>query len=153
MPARENKIKVLFVCGKNTARSQMGEALLKALGGDRFEAESAGLEAGDKINPLAIEVMKEIGIDISQNSTKKVFDFYKAGKTYNYVIAVCDAAQAERCPIFPGVRKQLHWPFPDPAAFTGSWEERLQRARELRDQMRVKLEEWIKEVNNLEASY
>ncbi|HAG22885.1 MAG: Arsenate reductase [Synergistales bacterium 53_16] len=149
MPVRQDKIKVLFVCGKNTARSQMGEALLKFLGGDRFEVESAGLEAGEAINPLVIDVMKEIGIDISRNATKKVFDLYKAGRIYNYVIAVCDAVQAERCPIFPGVRKQIHWPLPDPASFTGSWEEKLQKTREVRDQMKAKIEEWIKTPENL----
>ncbi|MDN5336884.1 MAG: hypothetical protein PWR02_1910, partial [Synergistales bacterium] len=139
MPVRQDKIKVLFVCGKNTARSQMGEALLKFLGGDRFEVESAGLEAGEAINPLVIDVMKEIGIDISRNATKKVFDLYKAGRIYNYVIAVCDAVQAERCPIFPGLIKQIHWPLPDPAWFTGSWEENLQKTREVRDQMKAKI--------------
>jgi len=144
MPVQQNKIKVLFVCGKNTARSQMGEALLKLLGGDRFEVESAGLEAGDEINSLAIEVMKEIGIDISKNATKSIFDLYRAGKKYHYVIAVCDAAQAERCPIFPGVKEQLHWSLPDPASFTGSREERLQKTREVRDQLKAKIEEWIK---------
>lgn len=144
MPVQQNKIKVLFVCGKNTARSQMGEALLKLLGGDRFEVESAGLEAGDEINSLAIEVMKEIGIDISKNATKSIFDLCRAGKKYHYVIAVCDAAQAERCPIFPGVKEQLHWSLPDPASFTGSREERLQKTREVRDQLKAKIEEWIK---------
>jgi len=143
----QGKIRVLFVCGRNTARSQMGEALLKALAGDHFEVESAGLEAGDKINPLAIDVMKEIGIDISNNKTKSILDLYHAAKNYDYVIAVCDEAQAERCPVFPGAKEALHWPFPDPALLTGTREEKLKKMRELRDQMQARIEEWIKELS------
>jgi arsenate reductase len=78
----------------------MAEALLNTIAGDKYEAESAGLEPGT-LNPLAIEVMKEIGIDISRNKTKGVFDFIKAGKQFNYVIAVCDETSADRCPFFP----------------------------------------------------
>src|ERR1043165_6218466 len=107
------KIRVLFVCVHNSARSQMAEAFLNSLAPKQFEAASAGLEAG-KLNPYAVEVMKEEGIDISGNKTKVVFDLYKDGGLYNYVITVCDEANAERCPIFPGVRKTLHWSFPDP---------------------------------------
>ena len=90
--------KVLFVCAHNSARSQMAEALLKHMAGDRFEVESAGLEPG-KLNPLAIGVMQEIGIDISQNKTKSAFDFYKQGKRYDYVITVCDESKAQKCPV------------------------------------------------------
>ncbi|MBC7322909.1 MAG: arsenate reductase ArsC [Acetomicrobium sp.] len=141
-----NRIRVLFVCGKNTARSQMGEALLNAIAGDRFEAESAGLEAGDSLNPFVVEVLQEIGIDISAKKTKKIVDLYESGKTYDYVIAVCDAAQAELCPVFPGAKKQLHWPFPDPASFEGTRKEKLQRTREIREEMKAKIEEWIREI-------
>ena len=84
-----NKKKVLFVCIHNSARSQMAEAFLKQMAGDRLEVESAGLEPG-KLNPIVVEAMKEVGIDISQNKTKSVFDFYKQGKKYDYVITVCD---------------------------------------------------------------
>lgn len=130
--------KVLFVCVHNSARSQMAEALLNHLCGDRFSAESAGLEPG-LLNPLAIEVMAEIGIDISKNSTKSVFDFYKKGNLYSYVITVCDEASAEQCPIFPGVTKRLHWSFEDPSKFTGSREEQLEKTRKLRDKIRDKI--------------
>ncbi len=118
------KMKVLFVCVHNSARSQMAEAFLKALGGERFEVYSAGIEPG-ALNPLVVEVMKEIGIDISKNKTKDVEDFYKKGETFSYVITVCDQASAEMCPIFPGVVKRLHWSFADPSSFAGPHEERL----------------------------
>ncbi len=128
--------KVLFVCIHNSARSQMAEAYLNHLAGDRFEAESAGIEPGT-LNPLAVEVMKEDGIDISANKTKDVFGFLKAGKRYSYVVTVCDETAAERCPIFPGTGKRLHWGFADPSTLTGSKEEKLARTREIRDQIKT----------------
>lgn len=143
---RVRKTKVLFVCGQNTARSQMAEAILKELGGDAFEVESAGLEAGPGINPLAVEVMKEIGLDISNNEVTKVFDLFVAGRTYHYVISVCDAAKAQRCPVFPGICERRHWPFDDPASFEGSWEERVAATRRVRDQIREAVEALIAEV-------
>ena len=122
----------------------MAEAFLKQLARDRFEVESAGLEPGT-LNPLAVEVMKEVGIDISQNKTKSVFDFYKQGKKYHYVIAVCDQASAQTCPIFPGVlTKTIHWSFADPASVQGSWEEKLAKIRQVRDEIEVKIKEWLK---------
>lgn len=136
------KQKVLFVCVHNSARSQMAEALLKQMAGDRFEVESAGIEPG-KLNPLAIEVMKEIGTDISQNKTKSVFDFYKAGKKYDYVITVCDESQSASCPVFLGATQTLHWSFEDPSSFQGIWEEKLERTRKVRDLIKVKIEEWL----------
>ncbi len=129
------KIKVLFVCVHNSARSQMAEAFLNQLAGDRIEAQSAGLEPG-VLNPLAIEVMRESGLDISAKKTKGVFDFYKRGAIFNYVITVCDEASAERCPIFPGITKRLHWSFADPAALPDSREEKLEAARRIRDEIR-----------------
>ncbi|RJP29073.1 MAG: arsenate reductase ArsC [Candidatus Omnitrophota bacterium] len=140
-----DKKKVLFVCIHNSARSQMAEAFLKKYAGDRFEVESAGLEPG-KLNPVVVEAMKDAGIDISQNKTKSVFDFYKQGKLYNYVVTVCDESQSERCPIFPGIAQKLHWGFPDPSAFTGSPEEKLKKTKEVRDQIEVKIKEWIKSI-------
>ncbi len=136
------KPRVLFVCVHNSARSQMAEALLKRLARDRFDSESAGLEPGT-LNPLAVAVMKEIGIDISGNQTKSVFDLYKQGRPYSYVITVCDEGAAQRCPVFPGVAKSIHWSFEDPASFTGTEEERLARTREVRDAVYRRLEEWI----------
>lgn len=136
------KKKVLFICVHNSARSQMAEALLKKMAGSRYEVESAGLEPG-KLNPLAVDVMREIGINISQNKTKSVFDFYKQGKKYNYVVTVCDESQSEQCPIFPGRHKKLHWSLDDPASFQGSLEERLEKTRRVRDQIRQKITEFF----------
>jgi len=144
----DKKIRVLFICGQNTARSQMAEAFLNSLGEGRFEAESAGLEAGPGINPLAAAVMKEIGLDISGNAVKKVFDLYVAGKTYHYVVAVCDKAKADRCPIFPGMLvERLDWPFDDPASLEGSEEEQLAGARRIRDRIKEKVEAFLRDVS------
>lgn len=136
-------VKVLFVCVHNSARSQMAEAFLKKLGGDPFEVESAGFKRG-KLNPLVVEAMKEVDIDISNNQTKSVFKLYKQGRIYNYVIAVCDAASAERCPIFPGITKRLNWSFEDPASFTGTDEEKLVKIRAVRDGIKAEVENFIK---------
>lgn len=136
------KSKVLFVCVHNAARSQMAEAYLEHFAGDYFSAESAGFEPAD-INPFVVEVMKEEGIDISNRKSKKVFDFFKQGKTYQYVITVCDEANAERCPLFPGIVKRLHWSFTDPSTLEGSEEEKLTKVREIREQVKAKVKEFI----------
>jgi len=139
-----SKHRVLFVCIHNSGRSQMAEAFLRHLGGAQFEAESAGFEPG-KLNPIVVESLKEIGIDISQAKTKSVFDLYKQGRMYQYVVTVCDESSSERCPIFPGmVRERLHWSFQDPASFQGSHEERLAKTRVVRDQVKAKIEEFLK---------
>lgn len=135
--------KVLFVCVHNSARSQMAEALLNQMFGDEFEAQSAGLSPG-KLNPLAVEVMKEIGIDISKKETRSVFDVWKIGQMFAYVITVCDETSAERCPIFPGVTTMRHWSFPDPSTFEGTWEERLERTRRVRDMITIMIQEWCR---------
>lgn len=141
-----DKKKVLFVCVHNSARSQIAEAFLRILAGDRFEVTSAGLEPGP-INPLAIDVMKEIGIDISGNETRSVFDLYKQGRLFSYVISVCDTASAELCPIFPGLlTAQIHWSFPDPSTFTGSYEEKLQQTRSVRDAIKRRIETWLRDL-------
>ena len=121
----------------------MAEAFLKHYGGDRFEAESAGLSPGE-LNPIVVEAMKEEGIDISANRTKRVFDFVKSGKKFHYVITVCDQASAQKCPVFPGVTKRLHWSFEDPSSFTGSHEEKLSRTCGVRDSIREKVQEFIR---------
>ena len=136
-------IKVLFVCVHNSARSQMAEAYLNKLAGDRFIAESAGIEPG-VLNPVAVESMKQDGIDISKNKTKSVFDFYKQGRLFDYVITVCDREAAERCPIFPGVTQRLHWSFADPSALQGSPEEKLEGTNKIRDEINQKVVEWAK---------
>ena len=140
-----HNIKVLFVCVHNSARSQMAEAFLKLLGGEKFFVESAGLEPG-KLNPVVVEVMKEIDIDISGNATKSVFDFFKQEKKYDYVITVCDAASGERCPIFPGRVTRFHWGFDDPSSFHGSNEEKLEKTRTVRDQIKARIEQFLKEI-------
>ena len=139
------KNRVLFICVHNSARSQMAEAFLNQICGDVFEAQSAGLEPG-KLNPIVVEVMQEIGIDISGNPTKAVFDLFKSGKVFSCVITVCDETSAERCPIFPGVTRRLHWSFPDPSAIPGTHEEKLAGTRRVRDNIKSKIEQWCAEV-------
>ncbi len=133
---------VLFVCIHNSARSQMAEEILRKLAGERFEVESAGIEPG-KLNPVVVEALKEIGIDISGKATRAVFDCIKSGKLYNYVITVCDETSAERCPVFPGVVRRLHWGFTDPSAFQGTWEEKLARTRAVREEIRERIMGWL----------
>ncbi len=141
------KEKVLFVCIHNSARSQMAEELLRKMAGDRFEVESAGLEPGN-LNPFVVKVLKEEeGIDIAGKKTQAVFDLLKAGKTYTYVIAVCDGASAEKCPVFPGINKKIHWSFRDPSRFDGSDEEKIQRTREVKKEIEDKIQQWLKEVS------
>jgi arsenate reductase len=139
------KKKVLFVCIHNSARSQMAEAFLNQICPEEFEAQSAGLEPG-KLNPIVVEAMREVGIDISGNGTKAVFDVVKSGQMFAYVITVCDEASAERCPIFPGVGARLHWGFADPSSFKGTRDEVLSRTREVRDTIQQKVEAWCAEV-------
>ena len=138
--------KILFLCIHNSARSQMAEAYMKKIGGDNFHVESAGLEAG-KLNPLAIEVMQEEGIDISHNQTKDVFDFFKEGKNFHYVVTVCDEASSDRCPIFPGMHKKINWSFTDPSSLTGTHEEKLAATRQVRDKIKESVIVLIKELS------
>lgn len=136
------KKKVLFVCIHNSARSQMAEEILRQSGSDKFEVESAGIERGT-LNPFVIEVLKEQGIDISGKKTKSVFDLFNEGKSYDYVVTVCDESSAGKCPVFPGIKHQIHWAFEDPSRFKGTKEEKLARTRVVRDQVREKIEEWV----------
>jgi arsenate reductase len=140
-----SKTKVLFVCVHNSARSQMAEAFLSHYFGDKFEAESAGLEPG-KLNPVVVDAMKEIGIDISEKKTNSVLDFFKQGKMFKYVITVCDETAAERCPIFPGVAERISWSFPDPSALHGTYDEKFNETKKIRDQIKEKIKEWIDEM-------
>jgi arsenate reductase len=121
----------------------MSEAFLNSLAGDKFEAESAGLTPTE-VNPVVIEVMKEVSIDISQKETNSVFDFLKQGRKYNYVITVCDESSSEQCPLFPGKINRLHWSFDDPASFSGTEEEVKDKTRQVRDQIRKKISKFIK---------
>ena len=136
---------VLFVCVHNSARSQIAEAFVNRACAGFFNAYSAGLEPGS-LNPLVVEAMREVGIDISRNSTKSVDDMLRAGRCFSHVITVCDGASAERCPVFPGAVVRLHWSFPDPSALTGSREQRLKRVREIRDDIARQVERWCAEM-------
>jgi arsenate reductase len=140
-----DKVKVLFVCVHNSARSQMAEALLNQIAGERFHAESAGLEPGT-LNPLAVEAMKQMNINISGKQTRDVFELYKRGERFSYVITVCDESSGERCPLFPGITKRIHWSFDDPASFTGPFDERLAKTIQVRDQIKKWIEDWLTEV-------
>lgn len=121
----------------------MAEAFLKKHGGEKFEAESAGLEPG-LLNPMVVSVMSEVGIDISHNVTKSVFDFAAQGRRYDVVVTVCSKEAAERCPIFPGPHRKLHWPFPDPSALAGSGSEKMEGTRRIRDMIEDAVKDFIK---------
>jgi len=136
------KTKVLFICRHNAARSQMAEALLNNMAGDRFQAESAGLEPGE-LNPYAIRAMAEMGIDISKKKPQSVFDLYLKGQLYNFVITVCDIKEEDKCPVFPGIAQRLHWNFPDPASFTGNDSEIMRKTAEVRDSIKKAIEDFI----------
>jgi arsenate reductase (thioredoxin) len=129
-------LRVLFVCTHNSARSQMAEGFLSTLGGDRFEAASAGTEAR-AVHPLAIQAMAEAGIDISTNESKTI-DRY-LGEPFDLVITVCDDA-AEACPVFPNARRRRHWSFSDPSLAIGDDETRFARFVEVRDAIRERIE-------------
>lgn len=136
------KIKVLFVCIHNSARSQMAEKFLNELGKERFIAESAGIEPG-VLNPTVVKVMKESGFDISKNKTKSVMDILKSGKTFDFVITVCDPQAAEKCPIFPGKVTRLHWEFKDPSSFIGTDDEKFLFTKTVRDEINDKIKQFI----------
>lgn len=143
-----SKHKILFVCIHNSARSQMAEAFLNKYGADLFEAESAGLEPGT-LNPNVIEVMKEVGIDLTGKPTQSVFDLFRKGRRYNVVVTVCDNEAAERCPIFPGIVKRLAWSFRDPSALTGNREEILQQTCTIRDEIEQQIKAFIREASQI----
>lgn len=126
---------VLILCTGNSARSQMAEGLLRRMAGDRFKVESAGV-APTRVRPEAIEAMREIGVDISQQRSKSVDEF--AGREFDYVITVCDNAN-EQCPVFPGRTERIHWSFDDPAAVEGDDETRLSAFRRVRDEIQQRL--------------
>ena len=137
----DTKQRILFLCTGNSARSQMAEAFLRRYGSDQFEAYSAGLEPKG-INPLTVQVMQEIGIDLSNQRSKGVQEFL--GKVFIHeLITVCDKAE-KNCPTaWPGIIKKMHWSFEDPAAFEGSKEEKLAKFREIRDQIEKKVRDWV----------
>lgn len=134
--------RVLFVCIHNSARSQMAETFMNHYGEGEFIAESAGFET-KPINPLSIAVMLEDGFDISDNRVDNVFDFYKQGHRYNYIITVCDEGAAKKCPVFPGVLHTIHWNFPDPSALKGTELENLEKTRYIKDEIKTRVIELI----------
>ncbi|MBM3219256.1 MAG: arsenate reductase ArsC [Candidatus Rokubacteria bacterium] len=134
-----DKERVLFLCTHNSARSQMAEGLLRVMAGHRFEVQSAGTEQ-TSVNPLAIRVMAERGIDISMQTSKRYVELLQ--DPWEYLVTVCDDAN-ERCPFVPGIRKRLHWSFEDPSRATGSDDERLAVFRTVRDRIEARLAEWL----------
>ncbi len=135
-----NKKRALILCTGNSARSQMAEGLLRHLAGDRYQVLSAGVEPSS-VRPQAIEAMRERGIDISAHRSKSVDEF--AGQEFDYVITVCDNAR-ERCPIFHGKAKHIHWSFDDPAAAGGDYATQLAVFRRVRDEIENRLREFLK---------
>jgi arsenate reductase len=131
--------RVLFVCTGNSCRSQMAEGWLRHLAGDRFEVASAGTRPAG-LHPDAVLVMREAGVDIVGHRSKNVSDFLQP--PFDFVITVCDSAR-EACPYFPGQAQRLHWSFPDPAAATGTQEERLVVFRRVRDQIASRIKDFI----------
>jgi arsenate reductase len=133
------KKRVLFLCTHNSARSQMAEGLLRKMAGDQFEVFSAGTEK-TRVQPLAIEAMREIGIDITSHTSKTLEAF--AGEKFDYVITVCDHAN-ESCPIFPGDTQRIHWSFDDPTAAMGSEDEELRAFQTVRDAVQNRLRMFV----------
>jgi len=133
-------VRVLILCTGNSARSQMAEGLLRAMGGDRFEVASAGV-APSSVRPEAIAVMREVDIDISGHKSKSVDEFIN--QEFDYVITVCDNAN-EQCPVFPGNTRRIHWSFDDPAAAKGDEEQRLAVFRRVRDEIRQRLQLFLR---------
>jgi arsenate reductase len=136
-----SKTRALFLCTGNSARSQMGEAFLRHYASDHFEAYSAGLDPKG-MNPLTVKVMSEIGLDISGQTSKSVTE-YLGKQLIQVLVTVCDHAE-KNCPTtWPGINKKMHWSFEDPAAVEGSEEEKLQKFREVRDQIDQKIQAWL----------
>lgn len=134
--ATDTTFRVLFICSGNSARSQMAEGWLRSIGGDRFDARSAGTRPRDTIHPLALQVMSEVGIDMSNHQTKGLTPFLH--QSWDFVITVCDDAR-EECPAFPGASQHISWSFKDPVAATGSEEERLQVFRRVRNEIQTRV--------------
>ena len=131
-------MRVLFICVHNSARSQMAEAYLRRFCGDAATITSAGLDP-THINPLVVRVMAEDGFDLAQAGTRKVFDLFRDGLLFDYVITVCEESLEGRCPVFPGVTHRLHLPFPDPADVAGTPQQKRDAVRAIRDSIRERM--------------
>ena len=140
-----NQKRVLFICVHNSGRSQMAEAFLRHISKDSVRVESAGLEPRP-VNPLVVTVMQEIGIDFTDAKSNDVFEFFRLGRLYDYVVTVCDDTNDAKCPVFPGITQRLHWPFPDPDGLAGSDQEKLATLRTIRDQIKHQVETWFKSI-------
>ena len=133
------KQRVLILCTGNSARSQMAEGIMRHIAGEKYEIDSAGI-APSIVRPEAIEVMREIGIDISNHRSKSVDEFLD--RRFDYIITVCDNAK-ETCPVFSGEAERIHWSFVDPAENQGSFEERLAEFRKVRDEIMDRLKKFV----------
>ena len=140
--------KVLFICTHNSARSQMAEGLLRAMYGDRYEALSAGT-APTRVNPFAVRVMQEVGIDISNQRAKRVEEY--TGMQIDYVVTVCDQAK-ETCPFFPARLKNFHKSFVDPTSIEGTDEEKLEMFRRVKGDIKSWIEDTFKHQNGVRTS-
>ncbi len=138
------KKRVLFICTHNSARSQMAECFLRHIGGEEFDVHSAGTDATD-VRPMAIQVMGEMGVDISGQSSKTFQQFLN--EPWDYVITVCDDAN-ESCPVFPGGRQRLHWSFPDPSKVSGTDEQKLAAYRDVRDQIDQRVRDFAASISS-----
>ena len=141
--------KILVLCTGNSCRSQIAEGYLKQFAGDKAAVYSAGVETHG-VNARAIEIMKEDGIDISNNPTNDVFSYFREGKMFNYVITVCDKSASDRCPVFPGMKDKINWSFEDPSQFSGTTEEKLQKTRVVRDKIKSAVLQFIQTVTDKE---
>ena len=140
--------RVLILCTGNSCRSQMSEALWEYLGNGEWESESAGSKPSGYVHPLAIRAMQELDIDIS-TSTSKSLDKFR-NEPFDLVITVCNNAQ-ESCPVFPGARQMLHWPFEDPANATGTDEEQMVFFRRVRDEIKARIESYLQSLRQEES--
>lgn len=143
--------RILVLCTGNSCRSQMAEGYLRSMAGDRFDVHSAGMEPRPEVHPLAVETMREDGVDVSSQRPKPLTN-YLGRASFRYVIVVCDRADRD-CPhLFPGALERLYWPFDDPAAFEGSEDEVEGEFRRVRDQIRERIASWLERVDATDAS-
>jgi arsenate reductase (thioredoxin) len=138
--------KILFICVHNNGRSRMAEAFANQIGKGNVVAESAGLDPKPVLNEI-VEIMKEVNLDISRNSSNSVFEFFKQGRLYDYVISVCEESVEKQCPIFSGIAKRISWPFENPEKFIGTPNEKKEALRRLRDMIHEKVTDFIKKIS------
>lgn len=139
--------KVLFVSLKNSARSQIAQGLLRKFGAGLFDIQSAGFEVED-LDEIAMKVLKEEDIDISEHESKSVFELFKEGRQFNYVITICDEVKAKECPTFPGLTHRIHWSFDDPSDFEGEYSAKLAKTRLIKNEIKMEVLNFINMVEN-----